>query len=296
VSVSRGLRRESGQDRAHRGCKLGSRRCHRAGLRPNEVAGPTLQQIGVLRRRRAQPSAQAIAHHRVSDRSSHRVRDAGRFVTGGEHHGSHLEISGRTPATARQRPKRCLITDAPDQAERLERPLLRRRRMTARPARLRIRSRKPCFFLRFRLFGWYVRFTHGLLERPGRGGAAGRGAQHVVELARKWTAESTGRFQKRAIEVGNGPMLAFGPSDDRRPADLALAGTLSGLGITSRSLDGLPRPRGERFPGVSRRGVRADGTTEHRGSSPTARRPGLLHTCGHCCGQSGSRYGHSSGG
>jgi hypothetical protein len=39
---------------------------------------------------------------------------------------------------------------------------------------LRIRSRKPCFFLRLRLFGWNVRFTHGLLGRPGRGRALGR--------------------------------------------------------------------------------------------------------------------------
>src|SRR5574341_2472013 len=29
----------------------------------------------------------------------------------------------------------------------------------ARPARVRIRIRKPCFFARLRLFGWNVRFT-----------------------------------------------------------------------------------------------------------------------------------------
>jgi hypothetical protein len=35
--------------------------------------------------------------------------------------------------------------------------------MTARPPRVRMRLRKPCVFLRFRVLGWNVRFTHGLL-------------------------------------------------------------------------------------------------------------------------------------
>lgn len=41
---------------------------------------------------------------------------------------------------------------------RVVRPLARRRRMIARPARVRIRARKPCLRFRLRLFGWYVRF------------------------------------------------------------------------------------------------------------------------------------------
>lgn len=45
-----------------------------------------------------------------------------------------------------------------DYAVRVVRPLARRRRMIARPARVRIRARKPCLRFRLRLFGWYVRF------------------------------------------------------------------------------------------------------------------------------------------
>ena len=45
------------------------------------------------------------------------------------------------------------------------RPLRRRAAMTARPARVRIRSRKPCTFARRRLFGWNVRLLTGT---PGR--------------------------------------------------------------------------------------------------------------------------------
>ena len=52
------------------------------------------------------------------------------------------------------------------QAESRLRPLSRRRLMTARPARVRIRLRKPCLRLRRRTFGWYVRF----MEKTHRGG------------------------------------------------------------------------------------------------------------------------------
>jgi hypothetical protein len=39
------------------------------------------------------------------------------------------------------------------------RPLARRRAMIERPARVRMRIRKPCVLARLRLFGWNVRFT-----------------------------------------------------------------------------------------------------------------------------------------
>ena len=47
-----------------------------------------------------------------------------------------------------------------DQAESLCRPLARRDFKMARPARVFMRWRKPCFLARRRLFGWKVRFTH----------------------------------------------------------------------------------------------------------------------------------------
>jgi hypothetical protein len=47
------------------------------------------------------------------------------------------------------------------------RPLRRRAARTARPARVLIRSRKPCTFARRRLFGWNVRLLTGT---PGRSG------------------------------------------------------------------------------------------------------------------------------
>ena len=44
------------------------------------------------------------------------------------------------------------------QTERRLRPFLRRRAMTVRPPLVRMRTRKPCVFLRLRLLGWNVRY------------------------------------------------------------------------------------------------------------------------------------------
>src|SRR3954452_8823716 len=50
------------------------------------------------------------------------------------------------------------------------RPFRRRRRITSRPARVRIRARNPWVRARLRFFGWYVRFT-----ARARAGRRGRG-------------------------------------------------------------------------------------------------------------------------
>jgi hypothetical protein len=53
-----------------------------------------------------------------------------------------------------------------DQADRRWRPLSRRARRTRRPALVDMRCRKPWRLARRRLFGWNVRFTSCLLDRP----------------------------------------------------------------------------------------------------------------------------------
>src|SRR4029453_19040632 len=56
------------------------------------------------------------------------------------------------------------------------RPLPRRRAMIERPARVRMRIRKPCVLARLRLFGWNVRFTTTApnpVEAEGRQGQGG---------------------------------------------------------------------------------------------------------------------------
>src|SRR5690606_2993921 len=72
---------------------------------------------------------------------------------------SRISAVSTTSATAR------------DQGDRRARPLLRRDARIARPARVRIRSRKPWVFARRRLLGWKVRLlTRGLQKRSGSAG------------------------------------------------------------------------------------------------------------------------------
>ena len=54
-------------------------------------------------------------------------------------------------------------TQSANQADSRARPFWRRAEMMARPARVCIRFRKPCFLARRRVLGWYVRFISGLL-------------------------------------------------------------------------------------------------------------------------------------
>jgi len=66
-----------------------------------------------------------------------------------------------------------------DQALRWSRPLRLRAARMARPARVRMRSRKPCVLARRRLFGWNVRLLTGT---PGKGSWCGhaQGRQRAV--------------------------------------------------------------------------------------------------------------------
>lgn len=107
-----------------------------------------------------------------------------------------------------------MVADAPDQAERRARPRERRFLSTARPPRVRMRRRKPCFFLRFRLFGWKVRFTLASLDemvgpRATRGGwrvvppGAGRG--RILGRARRWRQRGRAGPDPGAIHRPAGP-------------------------------------------------------------------------------------------
>ncbi len=175
--------------------------------------------------------------------------------------------------------------DAPDQAERRERPLVRRRRITARPARLRIRRRNPCFFFRFRLFGWYVRFTHGLLETPGPRWGPGAGARHVVQCTR---AQVNGRVYGHAANISNPPIghpmpVLRGPASFPRNC-WHIPASRDSVPLPRRTT--WPRPSGL-LPRPRRRNSRGDASNQARSSPDRGGGRRLLHTCGHSCGQSG---------
>ena len=66
------------------------------------------------------------------------------------------------------------------------RPLRRRAERMARPARVRMRRRKPCFLWRLRLFGWKVRFTTCSGKSVGRDGG-GRRRANGTECPVDWS-------------------------------------------------------------------------------------------------------------
>lgn len=109
-------------------------------------------------------AAKPIPFNCTTDRARYRVGHT-RWLIGVAREQSRPKralAAGRCP---REIPERCMAANSPDQADSLARPRRRRVLSTLRPARVRIRRRNPCFLLRFRWFGWKVRFTHGLLER-----------------------------------------------------------------------------------------------------------------------------------
>ena len=67
-------------------------------------------------------------------------------------------INARIGPFPLQTPEDAFLGNSSYQAERRWRPLARRDFSTARPARVLMRWRKPCFLDRRRLFGWKVRF------------------------------------------------------------------------------------------------------------------------------------------
>jgi hypothetical protein len=208
VSSSWLPRRKFNENRAQSARELVVRRVFGTCPSPDEIGAAGLQMRKVVAQCGPQPTADAIAGDRVTHDPADGERDARRLPRGSDDGGSHLEIPGAPAPAAGQRLKRRLTTDAPDQAERFARPLERRRRITARPARLRIRSRKPCFFFRLRLFGWYVRFIHGLLERPGRGKGPGAGARQLL------STRASGRMSLRAVRDQQQSNIHQDSSDD----------------------------------------------------------------------------------
>jgi hypothetical protein len=129
-----------------------------------------------MRRKRAEPlghqvpelALDPVAVYGVADRPAHHEPGPNRLgivpQTRMHHHGrrgsahaatNHVtELSGPTqPVRSREHGR--------DQAASRARPLRRRAPTMARPARVRMRRRKPCVLCRRRLFGWNVRLVTG---------------------------------------------------------------------------------------------------------------------------------------
>jgi hypothetical protein len=113
-----------------------------------------------------------MADHGVAHGSADHEPDPGRSLDGRRHEVHDERVGAGTPTGAGDAPQVTTTGESmrrrkhgsgsrasrvEDQTARLLRPLRRREDRIERPARVRMRSRKPCTLWRRRLFGWYVR-------------------------------------------------------------------------------------------------------------------------------------------
>lgn len=106
---------------------------------------------------RAESATEAVADDRVADRATNPVRHAHARIVDAARRGEVADAQWSAAHRSAIVPKGIEIAperESPDQAERRVRPFWRRALMMARPARVRMRWRKPCLRARLRLFGW----------------------------------------------------------------------------------------------------------------------------------------------
>jgi len=121
-----------------------------------------------------QPPPDPIPHHRGANCPAHHKAHARRL----RRIGNYQQMTGEqwapgpaaalrrgreigSPPHSRCRREHCPSAAAARQTLTRERPFRRLAERIARPARVRMRSRKPCVFARRRLFGWNVRLVTG---------------------------------------------------------------------------------------------------------------------------------------
>jgi len=115
---------------------------------------------------RPQSATEPVADHCGSHRATDRECQARRNIIGihddtGPQRTLHDGIANLGPdpdPITLQLFKLVTVPNPPDHTVSRARPLARRDFNTARPARVLIRARNPCFLARRRAFGWYVRF------------------------------------------------------------------------------------------------------------------------------------------
>ena len=192
----------------HRGAR-GSR-CRRRGRRRPEPHGTTRLEAtahGVADARRRRPACETMKPKRASvpdSASSARSVTVWAPATG--------DPGGRRPCSPSARVSRFGLASTARTRRRARcGPCARRAERMARPARVRMRRRKPCFLARRRLFGWKVRLLMGSLPdqvSPGRSdrrrcvqGNCPKGISQPI----KATASSRLRTQTGAARTGHYP-------------------------------------------------------------------------------------------
>jgi len=136
------------------------------------------QRLKVPAHKRAKPPLDAVPGDRRANRPAHHKSYPGRLmpvlrVLADQQVAHHQGPARSGPSAHGQRELRAVAhpgLGGQDQALSRSRPLRLRAARIARPARVRMRSRKPCVLARRRLFGWNVRLLTGT---PGQGSCRG---------------------------------------------------------------------------------------------------------------------------
>lgn len=115
---------------------------------PDDESDSGVRRISIVR----SGSGPIQVHHHVGPNSAYTATNGTAEIAGPRHPVLSWEHSPRLPGC--------------DQAVSERRPLPRREDTMARPARVRIRSRKPCTRARRRLFGWKVRLPLATAVSP----------------------------------------------------------------------------------------------------------------------------------
>ena len=126
-------------------------------------------QVQTRRKRRrakhfAAPATRSVALDGNSGMSTNGERHSGPVKSGIQQHGAPEDSTAHTSSFPTKSGELISAVESTDQADSRLRPFRRRAFNTARPARVDMRERKPCFFARRRLLGWNVRFTRGLRD------------------------------------------------------------------------------------------------------------------------------------
>ena len=139
---------------------------------PDHDGRPRGEQLDARAHQMAKPPAHGVSGHCTPDGAADHQPDSGGLIFGRLRVTNELVHDNRWPRRTRPPPNgatEVLGSAEPvvgrqhvGQAVSRTRPLDRRDFTIERPARVRIRTRKPWVLARLRLFGWKVRFTSGL--------------------------------------------------------------------------------------------------------------------------------------
>src|SRR5439155_6084203 len=181
------------------------------------TAGPTALETTKPARAAEAVRAGGVCAMRWTTREPRPARRPPRMVAA-----NSARLRSRCAAVSTSRPR---VRTPGGQAARRSRPLARRAETMARPARVRMRRRKPWVFARRRLFGWYVRLlTSGLRLRVRRGLGPARdrapGSCHPTRgdwtAVRAYAAVETGSTRgyryRKGVCAGGAPRLTGGPT------------------------------------------------------------------------------------